>query len=101
MSMVDLSTLVPESFSPHTVETFFVTPPGGPRLALSLLQVRTAKHKTPRCFRPPFSVEFTPPPGPAFPQGLYLVEHEAMGTMELLIAPVQANEGFVYEAVFG
>jgi hypothetical protein len=29
------------------------------------------------------------------------MEHEAMGTMELLMTPVQARDGYHLEAVFG
>ena len=40
-------------------------------------------------------------PGNRLPQGIYPVEHEAMGAFELFLVPVgQSEGGYQYEAVF-
>jgi hypothetical protein len=101
MSMVDLATLTADHFTPRVGEKFLITPPGGQPVEMPLWKVRIPGHKVPRGFRQQFSLEFEPPPGVIPPQGLCLVEHEVVGTMELFMTPVQANTGCHYEAVFG
>jgi uncharacterized protein DUF6916 len=61
-------------------------------------------------FRAPFSVVFHGPLEPVMPQGIYRVEHEQFGALELFIVPLGPNvprdRGAApavmrYEAVFG
>ena len=61
-------------------------------------------------FRNPFSVVFHGPLEPVRPQGIYRLEHEHLGGLELFIVPLGPNEPPVrgdaptamrYEAVFG
>ena len=60
-------------------------------------------------FRVPFSVLFHGPLEPVMPQGVYRLEHERFGALELLIVPVgpdvpapdEAPTAMRYEAVFG
>lgn len=48
-----------------------------------------------------FSVLFAGPLEPQFPQGLYPLENERMGSFELFLVPVGlTEEGYQYEAVF-
>ena len=51
--------------------------------------------------RAPFSILFSGPMQPTFPQGIYKVEHSAMNPIELFIVPVGPDDiGMRYEAVF-
>ena len=60
-------------------------------------------------FRAPFSVLFHGPLEPVMPQGIYQLEHEHFGTLELFVVPIGPNEvapretptAMRYEAVFG
>jgi hypothetical protein len=62
-------------------------------------------------FRGPFSVLFHGPLEPVLPQGIYLVEHDRLGRLELFLVPVGPDDTpaagqaaatvMRYEAVFG
>jgi hypothetical protein len=63
----------------------------------------------PGAFRTPFSVVFRGPLHPVMPQGIYHVEHEHLGALEIFIVPIgpdtdsASGEGpaaMLYEAVF-
>ena len=48
-----------------------------------------------------FSILLNGPPDTFVPQGLYKLEHDAMGMLDLFIVPIGKDEhGYVYEAVF-
>ncbi|HEX8494096.1 MAG TPA: hypothetical protein VF658_14715 [Pyrinomonadaceae bacterium] len=48
-----------------------------------------------------FALEFHGPANTFLPQQMYRVEHESIGTFDLLLVPVGKHEnGFAYEAVF-
>jgi hypothetical protein len=63
----------------------------------------------PGASRTPFSVVFHGPIEPVFPQGIYQLEHEQFGTLELFVVPIGPNEvapsetpaAMRYEVVFG
>ncbi len=51
--------------------------------------------------RRPFSILFRAPKETNLPQGIYQVEHEKMGTLELFLVPIMPDEnGNLYESVF-
>ncbi len=61
-------------------------------------------------FRAPFSVVFHGPLEPVLPQGIYRIEHERFGALDIFIVPVgplapaepgAAPAAMRYEAVFG
>lgn len=61
-------------------------------------------------FRQPFTVLFHGPIQPVLPQGIYRLEHDKLGVLELFIVPVGPDEpsgpgarptAMRYEAVFG
>lgn len=48
-----------------------------------------------------FSIVFRGPPDRFLAQGIYDLEHEALGTLPIFLVPIQETEkGFLYEAVF-
>jgi Domain of unknown function (DUF6916) len=48
-----------------------------------------------------FSAFFFGPENGYLPQGIYSLEHEAMGAFDLFLVPIATNQkGFQYEAVF-
>ncbi len=51
--------------------------------------------------RRPFSIFFRGPKDRNLPQGIYKVEHDKMGTVELFLVPIMPDKnGNLYEAVF-
>ena len=47
--------------------------------------------------RAPFSLVFEGGPTPPLPQGIYVVQHEQLGAIEIFLVPIAADR---YEAVF-
>ena len=106
-----LETLTAENFRGHQGTRFRLTGgPSGMPLDVDLAEVTEHGANRPGPFRAPFSVVFHGPLQPVLPQGIYRVEHEQLGTLELFIVPVgpdepaapgQAPTVMRYEAVFG
>jgi hypothetical protein len=106
-----LQTLTAGDFRPHQGTRFRLTggsPPGS--VETELVEVTEHGTSAPGSFRAPFSVLFHGPLEPVLPQGIYRLEHEQLGTLELFIVPVgpdeprvpgQAPTAMRYEAVFG
>jgi len=64
-----------------------------------LLRIRTRGDEPPR--RAPFSLVFRGPREPWFPQRIYKVEHERMGSFGLFLVPIGPDaDGMRYEAIF-
>lgn len=94
------ATLTEKEFSKHVNTKFRVATE--PPLDLELKQVKGylggANEET---GMERFSVFFYGPEDRMLPQGVYPLEHEAMGAFELFLVPVAKNEaGYQYEAVF-
>jgi hypothetical protein len=47
--------------------------------------------------RAPFSLVFNGGPTPPLPQGIYAVQHEGLGAIEIFLVPIASHR---YEAVF-
>src|SRR5262245_46300302 len=51
--------------------------------------------------RVPFSLIFRGPRGMVVPQGIYQIQQETLGTLEIFLVPVGPDEeGMLYEAIF-
>lgn len=106
-----LQTLTAEDFRPHQGTRIRLTggsPPGS--VEAELAEVAEHAGGARGTSRVPFSVLFHGPLQPVMPQGLYRVEHEQLGAMDLFLVPVgpdepsgpgQAPTAMRYEAVFG
>lgn len=88
------------------------SPEPGPSAAFEfeLADVIEAAGSPSEAFRPPFSVLFHGPIKPGLPQGIYRLEHDQLGVLELFIVPIGPDEksgpgeqptAMRYEAVFG
>lgn len=69
------------------------------------LLLREAKalehHASPIHTRPPFSLLFVCPDRRILDQGVYAIEHERLGMLEIFLVPVGADaDGVHYQAVF-
>jgi Domain of unknown function (DUF6916) len=106
-----LQTLTAEDFRAYQGSQFRLTggsPPGS--VEAELAEVSDHAPGATGAFRTPFSVLFHGPLEPVLPQGMYRLEHEQLGALELFIVPVgpdeprlpgQAPTAMRYEAVFG
>jgi hypothetical protein len=88
------------------------SPDGGSGVSLDVDLAEVTEHGdglagTPRA---PFSVVFHGPLQPILPQGIYRLEHEGLGALDLFIVPIGPDEpaapgakptAMRYEAVFG
>lgn len=81
-----------------------------PIFEVELVDVSEYPPGSPGMSRAPFSVMFHGPVKPVLPQGIYRLEQEGFGTLELFIVPIGLNvsqepggapSGMRYEAVFG
>ncbi len=97
---VDLATLDASTFTPHVGSAFAVAHlPGG--LSLTLRSVDVLRAGPTPASRHSFSLEFTGPRTPMLSQGVFTLDHEAIGRLELFLVPLQPDEaGARYEAVF-
>ena len=51
--------------------------------------------------RAPFALTFRGPGDPLLPQGIYKLEHDSVGPLEIFLVPLgQTAEGTTYEAIF-
>lgn len=83
----------------ENLKTKFRASLGGPEgVELELVEIRDAL-STPR--QEQFALLFHGPPDIFLPQQTYQMEHERIGTFDLMLVPVGQNQdGFDYEAVF-
>ena len=97
-----LETFTVGTFAPHQDAPFRLHPDAGDPLDLRLVEVTPLGGGTaPAGGRAPFSLVFRGPRAPVLPQRIYLLEHEAIGTIEIFLVPIGPDqEGMRYEAVF-
>jgi len=81
--------------------------PGGSPFSVDLRLADVAEHgKGSATFRASFSVVFHGPLAPILPQGIYRLEHDGLGALDLFIVPLGPDQpsepaAMRYEAVFG
>lgn len=95
-----LQDLTPASFEAHLGTSFRIHYGGGNTLEVVLYEVkRHEQHPGPR--HEPFSALFRGVLTPVLPQGIYRLEHETMGTLEIFLVPIGPDgQRMRYEAVF-
>jgi hypothetical protein len=97
-----LDALEQADFAAHLGTTFRLRFPDGAALDLVLQEASPHPHLPP----PPgrrrgFSLVFRSSSQGHLPQGIYRLDHEAMGAMDLFLVPIGPREGgMCYEAVF-
>ena len=91
-----------ETFSQHVGSTFNVHPDDSGRVDVELISATGLGGSTGEEMpRQPFSLVFCGPGDVLFPQRIYKMEHEEIGTFELFIVPIGSDEkGLRYEAIF-
>ncbi|HVR06796.1 MAG TPA: hypothetical protein VMW75_02010 [Thermoanaerobaculia bacterium] len=99
--MIDLAALTDGDFAPHFGSRYRLQLAGAPEpLDLELVEI-TPGGQAPRRNRRTFSLVFRGPRRPWLPQGVYRLDHEAMGALELFLVPIGPDpQGPLYQAVF-
>jgi hypothetical protein len=97
-----LDTLAQADFARHLGTAFRLRRPDGEALELTLLEASLHPH-LPHApgHRQGFSVVFRGASPTHLPQGIYRLDHDLMGSLDLFLVPIGPREGAMcYEAVF-
>jgi hypothetical protein len=96
--VVDPADLSADTFAPYEGSTFVVTPSTGSPFEVTLAAVSRGHPGPPR---EQFSLLFVGGPTPPVPQGMAVLRHDELGTVELfLVALGPGPDGQRYEAAF-
>lgn len=95
--MLNLDDLTIDTFRPRENETFQLAA-NGQDLKLTLTEVQDAGQSL---RRRAFSLIFSAPLAPALGQGVYRLENEELGPLNVLLVPLGPENGvFRYQAIF-
>ena len=96
-----LDTIAGDDFKPLLNHDFEISWEGtAVSLTLTSVDVMDARHSRPGA-RLGFSLIFSGPPEPFFPQGTYSLRHETLGALEMFMVPLGPIENrHRYEIVF-
>jgi hypothetical protein len=98
---LNLETATVEEFEPLVGDPFRLDSGEAGSLDLELTAATPASNQGPEGTRHPFALAFRGPLDPLLPQGIYRLEHQGVGPLEIFIVPVGRDEsGTEYEAVF-
>ena len=96
-----LESLEAAHFGPHLHSPFRLHLPGGEQVSLELIEVKVLGHRRTEAIRDPFSLTFQGEAGWRLPQGIYPLEHEAIGLLEIFLTQVgDGKNGSLVEAIF-
>jgi hypothetical protein len=97
-----LDQLTHSDFALHLNEVFLIHYDGTQRLETRLIKVKVLGQPYKPGRREPFSLIFSSPIKDSYlVQGIYPIEHETMGTLEIFISALGPDdEGMNYEAIF-
>jgi hypothetical protein len=95
-----LDTLTLETFAPRIGDRFQISAGEGPTIDATLIEAAPLGASA-RGGRQPFSIVFLGPRSPVWPQRIYRVDHEALGSCDLFLVPIGPRDGGMqYQAVF-
>ena len=93
------ATLTEQEFSKHLKTNFRVNSENP--FELQLTEVKGYAKENEQSGMERFSIFFLGPENRFLPQGVYSLEHERMGALEIFLVPIARGEGSLhYEAVF-
>jgi hypothetical protein len=100
--MAELGEVTLETFAGHVGEPFRIrVPEADVAVGVTLGTAEQLSQDVGLGSRLPFSIIFYGPSDRILPQQIYSVEHEALGSYELFLVPLQPDDnGARYEAVF-
>jgi hypothetical protein len=98
-----LDSLTLETFKPRIGERFRLSAEGGQTIAVTLVEATALGGGTsaPSTRRTPFSLVFLGPLDPVWPQRIYRLDHDAIGSVDLFFVPLGPRDGGMqYQAIF-
>jgi hypothetical protein len=98
-----LESLTVDTFSARIGERFRLHADPGSATPLELIDATPlgAARPAQAAGRIPFSLLFRGPLTPVWPQRIYRVDHDALGSLDLFLVPIGPRDGgMVYEAIF-
>jgi hypothetical protein len=98
-----LESITLETFAPRIGERFRLSADADRTIDVTLVEASALGGGTsaPGTRRRPFSLVFLGPAGPVWPQRIYRLEHEAVGSCDLFLVPIgPRDQGMQYEAIF-
>jgi hypothetical protein len=100
-----LDRLRSDDFAPQLNQSFTMRPASdtsfAPRMVELIEVAATSNPGYPAGGRAPFSLIFRDPAGGVLPQAIYVVEHAALGPLEIFLVPIATGtDGTRYQAVF-
>ena len=88
-------------FKPLLNQNFNIQLENNTTLVVRLIEVTTSPEYSANNDREAFSIVFRGPRDISIPQGIYTLEHETAGTVEIFLVPIGPDEkGMCFEAVF-
>ena len=94
-----LENLTAADFAPHLGARFRLHADESTTLQVELIEIEEGEPA--RSDRASFSLVFRGPTEPILPQRIYRFDHDELGTLEIFIVPIGADEaGVRYEVVF-
>ncbi|PLY01012.1 MAG: hypothetical protein C0623_06370 [Desulfuromonas sp.] len=90
-------------FEPHLGELFQLGSDDAALLQVKLVEVNSLGSKPQENeLREPFSLVFKDEQEESLPQGIYALNHEKLGQLDIFLVPIgpAREDGFLYEAVF-
>jgi hypothetical protein len=89
-----------EMFSDKINQAFLLDEPGAPPIAFMLIEA-TLLPNFAKAARAPFSLFFTTQDGTIWPQRMYQLRNDALGSLTIFVVPVaKAGDVVTYQAVF-
>jgi Domain of unknown function (DUF6916) len=98
-----LDTLKLEDFAPRIGERFRLSADAGQTIEVTLVEAAAlgVAPGAQSARRAPFSLMFLGPARPVWPQRIYRLEHEAVGTLDVFFVPLGSRDGGMqYQAIF-
>ena len=98
-----LESMTLETFAPRIGERFRLSADAEQAIEVTLIEASAIGGGTsaPDTRRRPFSLVFLGPPGPVWPQRIYRLEHDAVGSCDLFLVPIGPRDrGMQYQAIF-
>jgi hypothetical protein len=97
-----LESMTLETFAPWIGERFRLSAGAEGTTDVTLIEASAlGGTSAPATGRSPFTLVFLGPPGPIWPQRIYRLEHEAVGSCDLFLVPIGPRDGGMqYQAIF-
>ena len=90
-----LEDLTVDDFHPLQGDSFRIAPDAAPAFEVELVEVTEIPREPGG--RAPFSLVFKGGPNPPLPQGIYRVEHDGLGELDIFLVPITVDR---YQAIF-